>query len=1176
MQRTRFHSGRTSAGTLGAALLALSLPISSAWATDYVVTSGADNEDADGEITLREAINAANGNEAVGDAPAGEPDGDTITFEGPNALGVGGVQTVTLSEALIVLDDVTINGEGVGTAIAPANVAIDGGGATALFAVDTTNAVGDVSAVVFQNMTLTNASAATGAALGTQPGSEVTLTAVDVTDNTTTGNGGAILNQGTMTITDGTMSGNVANSEVMGEGSGGAIFSSGTLTVTGTTFDANQANRAGGAVELRPGSTSTFTNVTMTNNSNPTPNPGNGGALHITGNGNATVDGGTFTGNTAGAEGGALWNGSGTMTITGAASFSGNTASGAGSDQGGGALFNEGGTLTIDGATIDANVADGMAGSGGGILNNGGTLSVENTTISNNVANRAGGGVEDNARETATTTTLNAVDFTGNTAGPDGSAAPGNGGGVHISGPGTFTATGGTVSGNTAEAEGGGFWNGSGVMTLVGVTFDANAANGDDATNGGGGLFNEGGTINLDANTAVTNNTALGAAGSGGGIFNNDGQIVAVGSTITGNLANRAGGGIEDKIESSTPSQSAPSIRLTNVTLDGNGVGEGDGTTANPGNGGGLHVTGSGYVIVTGGTVSANTAAAEGGGLWNFGAPSTMIVSGTTLDGNTANGFAEAAQGGGALFNNGGIMAVSNATISNNAAAGDDSANDGPGGSGGGILNLGGQLGVSGSTFTGNTAVRAGGAIEDRSSGSATDVRITSTVFDGNSTGPLPGNGGALHISGGASTVVVDRSQVSNNTAATEGGGLWNFSGSTLNVYNTTVFGNEATGTDGGGVFSQPNGNTTLLNVTVASNNAGGNGGGVFVGTDSPATSATNALIGDNTATGMGPDVFGTLDGGGYNLVEDPSGATINGPANVTNQDPALDTNGLANNGGPTMTVALQGTSPAIDAGLNSTCASTFIDNTDQRGIAGIRPFDGDGDGTADCDIGAFELNDAPIVTFAANGDTGNEATVVVEGGDTDVAALAFTATNDSDESVTFNGFSGTLNGTGDFGADITSADLVADANGNGVVDASETVVGSVTLDAAANTFSASLDSAAMVASGDSVSYIVAVDFSSSLASLAMPMLAGGGVLLIGLAGAGALTRRQTLVLVGVLAAGTLTACGSSSSSVSGNTGPVTTTYTFTVNAANATGDDSGNPVQPANLPLAGPVLTAN
>jgi uncharacterized repeat protein (TIGR01451 family) len=91
----------------------------------------------------------------------------------------------------------------------------------------------------------------------------------------------------------------------------------------------------------------------------------------------------------------------------------------------------------------------------------------------------------------------------------------------------------------------------------------------------------------------------------------------------------------------------------------------------------------------------------------------------------------------------------------------------------------------------------------------------------------------------------------------------------------------------------------------------------------------------------------------GYNL-EDGNSCALGLTGDQANTNPQLVA--LADNGGPTEThliphSAVSGVvdSPAVDTGDDSNCP-----NNDQRGS--IRPADGDDDGTAKCDIGAFEL----------------------------------------------------------------------------------------------------------------------------------------------------------------------------------------------------------------------------
>ncbi|HEX2995420.1 MAG TPA: choice-of-anchor Q domain-containing protein, partial [Anaerolineales bacterium] len=84
-----------------------------------------------------------------------------------------------------------------------------------------------------------------------------------------------------------------------------------------------------------------------------------------------------------------------------------------------------------------------------------------------------------------------------------------------------------------------------------------------------------------------------------------------------------------------------------------------------------------------------------------------------------------------------------------------------------------------------------------------------------------------------------------------------------------------------------------------------------------------------------------------YSVVQgNYSGGVYPGTGN-RNTTPVLGT--LQNNGGFTQTISLGASSSAIDTGTNTGCP-----DTDQHGVT--RPQDGNDDGSAICDIGAYEV----------------------------------------------------------------------------------------------------------------------------------------------------------------------------------------------------------------------------
>jgi len=238
----------------------------------------------------------------------------------------------------------------------------------------------------------------------------------------------------------------------------------------------------------------------------------------------------------------------------------------------------------------------------------------------------------------------------------------------------------------------------------------------------------------------------------------------------------------------------------------------------------------------------------------------------------------------------------------------------------------------------------------------------------------LGGGGGGIRNLGSnillGATVTLRQSAVVDNSGAT--GGITNLAGvgvASLLVENSTLSGNshfldiEGGGGSGGGISQGTSGEATpqavLRNATLTANDAAGSGGGIAVSAGS--VDLANSVVEGNTASGSGPDCSGSIDSSGHNWIGATAGCSFSQqPTDVLDQGDAM-LGPLQGNGGPTDTHRPQPGSPLIDDGDSDGCTNVTGDAflmVDQRGE--LRPEDGDGDGTAVCDVGAVEFVPEP------------------------------------------------------------------------------------------------------------------------------------------------------------------------------------------------------------------------
>ncbi len=887
--------------------------------TTFTVNDTGDTDDGDrnnGITTLREAINLAN-------ATAGD---DAIAF--------GGIftdttpDTITLTSGqLTITDDLSILGTGT------SNLTVNGNNASTVLEISglatdvNINGLAIASGGIKVNrnsiLSLANSSVS-----GNTAGSGISNSGILSLDNTSVfGNTqGGIYNGGSLSLTGSSVYGNTGGNSgsAYNNYAGGGIFNDasgdkiGTLSLINSSVSGNTANFGGGIYT--------------------------GGTLRLI---NSTV-----SGNTALEDGGGIYN-AGVDYDAGSAILTNSTISGNTALKDGGGIYNgeaiyEDNRLTLINSTINNNTADSDGdgtGDGGGVFSyrdSSDHVKVNNTIIAGNLDNSTSGDIDPDVRGGLIDSGNNLIgNNTGSTAfttstlvGTSASPIDPKLGLLQNNGGATLTQA--LLAGSPAIDAG------KNSLVTTGVTTDQRGTQFNRIFNGVvdiGAYEVQTPTTNppvVNTDTVVTNTNDSGAGSLRQAILNANATLGADTITFAGVFTDATPDIITLTSGKLTITDDITILGTgaSNLTISGNnlsGVFEisGTGTDASID---ALKIANANDPLdsillntktslsLTGSTVSDNTGLV--GGIFNKG---TLSLTNTTVSGNSGSSL------GGGIFNKGNLS-LTNSSVSNNRAFVVYNT-----AYGGGIFNTG-NLSIADSTISNNSASANG---SDRSPD------------------PYPSYGGGIYNSG---SVDITRSTISNNSAR-DGGGISN--SGTFSLTNSTVSDNSVLYT-GGGILNS--GTLTLTNDTVTNNVAEGfsysgvigNGGGIL-------SNGGSVIVGDTIIAGnfhtvysddprdfssYSRDVSGKFTDAGNNLIGDNTGSTGFSAStlvgtNANPIDPKLSA--LQNNGGTTLTNALIGNSPAINAGNNALIPPGIT--TDQRGAG----FDRISEDTVD--IGALEFN---------------------------------------------------------------------------------------------------------------------------------------------------------------------------------------------------------------------------
>ena len=668
---------------------------------------------------------------------------------------------MTAKEAADFTNGITINKD----------ITIDGKGHT----IDAKNlgrifSIGEGFTVTLTNATLINGKADKGGAIYND--GSLTLSDVKLSDNAADGYGGAVFNNGELVVSDSVFDSN----DIVNRGSasvdygGAAIYNwyDGVLTVSGSNFTNNIKNYKNG--DRLVGAVATIGDATISDSCFVN-NAGRwGGAISASGYliagddvNTLTVSGSTFKEN-GGLYGAGIFVAGSDFTVSDCV-FDKNTAFGKGNmtpnNNNGAAIVVTDTGKDITGAITGSNFTNNKAQYGGAIYICEGNIAISDSLFENNSADVEGGAIDIDSAINNPVVTVENSKFVNNTP-----QAIHNSKELHL-GIETFTDLQNaidlvdgilTLDSDIAmtDDEAANFVNGVIINKNIridgkGHTIDAKnlgrifEIDGGFAvtltnvtlTNGnatvGGAIYNFG---NLDlVYVNFVNNTAK----YGGAIMNYAYGLVLDDSTFTNNTA-KIGGAIYN---------SADCFVVGNSTFANN--------TATS-NGGVIFNYGIGFVV--GNSTFVNNSAADGAGAIMNGGRG-FVVGNSTFANNTATSK------GGAIYNYGIGFVVGNSTFANNTA--EDA---------GAVYNEGDNSVVGNSTFVNNTATSIGGAIINNGK-----LVVDNSAFEDNAANYY---GGAIINNG---KLVVDNSAFEDNAANYYGGAIFNWDD--LQVTNSAFDGND-------------------------------------------------------------------------------------------------------------------------------------------------------------------------------------------------------------------------------------------------------------------------------------------------------------------------------------------------------------------------------------------------